>query len=317
MRIAVYAFDGITMFHLAVPQLVFGEVGRLGLATGWTTVLWSTTGGEITTAEGYRIGGLHGPDVTSDADLVIVPSWPETAPALDEDLRSILVGTHNRGAAVAGLCLGAIPLADSGLIAGRSAVTHWAAMDLLRQRHADIELESSVLYVDHGDVLTSAGTASAIDACLHLVRRYLGAEKANSVARQLVVAPHRDGGQAQYIERPVAPQPADDPIGQIQQWALAHLDEPLTVESLAAQARMSRRSFVRHFTETTGTSPARWVTQQRLDHSRTLLETTDHSIDRVAQECGFGSAVTFRQNFAASFAITPSIYRRQFRSTAA
>ena len=174
-----------------------------------------------------------------------------------------------------------------------------------------------MLYVDHGDVLTSAGTASAIDACLHLVRRYLGAEKANSVARQLVVAPHRAGGQAQYIERPVAPQPADDRIGHIQQWALAHLDEPLSVESLAARARMSRRSFVRHFTQMTGTSPARWVAHQRLDHSRTLLETTDHSIDRVAQECGFGSAVTFRQNFAASFAITPSMYRRQFCSTSA
>ena len=170
-----------------------------------------------------------------------------------------------------------------------------------------------MLYVDHGDVLTSAGTASAIDACLHLVRRYLGAEKANSVARQLVVAPHRDGGQAQYIERPVAPQPADDRIGHIQQWTLAHLDEPLSVESLAARARMSRRSFVRHFTQTTGTSPARWVTHQRLDHSHGHCSRPPITASTGSRRsAGFGSAVTFRQNFAASLAITSSMYRRQF-----
>ncbi|MFE0752105.1 GlxA family transcriptional regulator [Gordonia sp. NPDC058843] len=313
MRIAIYAFDGVSTFHLAAPQLVFGEVARAKPSETWNTVLWSFTGGDVTVAEGYRLSGISGPEAASGADIVVVPSWPEHLPALDDGLRELLLEAHDRGATVVGLCLGAVAVADSGLLAGRSAVTHWAAMDALRSRHTDIEVDSLVLYVDHGDVMTSAGTVSAVDACLHLVRNRLGADVANDVARSLVVAPHRDGGQAQYTRRPVPATGTGNPIGDVIVWALEHLDETLTVERLAAQACMSTRSFIRNFKVATGTTPAHWVLTQRLDAARVLLETTDLSIDVVASRSGFGSSVSMRQNFASAFATSPAGYRRQFR----
>nr|WP_064570192.1 helix-turn-helix domain-containing protein [Gordonia sp. LAM0048] len=313
MRIAIYAFDGVSTFHLAAPQLVFGEVTRVLPSVSWETTLWSFTGGDVTVAEGYRLSGVAGPDSATTADIVVVPSWPEHLPALDDALREVLRGAHERGATIVGLCLGAVAVADSGLLAGRPAVTHWAAMDALRARHADIEVDSLVLYVDHGDVMTSAGTVSAVDACLHLVRNRLGADIANDVARRLVVAPHRDGGQAQYTRRPVPETHTGNLIGDVIDWALEHLDETLTVDRLAAQACMSTRGFVRKFKVATGTTPAQWVLSQRLDAARVLLETTDLAIDTVARRCGFGSAVTMRQNFAAAFATSPANYRRQFR----
>jgi transcriptional regulator GlxA family with amidase domain len=173
-------------------------------------------------------------------------------------------------------------------------------------------LDQSVLYIDHDDVLTSAGTASALDACLHLVRGRLGADAANKVARSLVIAPHREGGQAQYIEHAVPPRASDDPIARLLEWALGRLGEPLSIDRLAAQAHMSRRTFVRAFRSTTGTTPSAWIRTRRLDAARRLLETTDLSVDQVAADCGFGSAVTLRQNFATAFSTTPTEYRRHF-----
>ncbi|WP_454042075.1 GlxA family transcriptional regulator [Cellulosimicrobium sp. Marseille-Q8652] len=311
LRIAVYAFDGVTMFHLSVPQIVFDEVSRQGLGA-WKTVLFSDRAGSVRTAEGYRIGGVQGPAAAAEADVVVVPSWFEDGRTAGTTLRRVLTRAHDRGATVAGLCLGAVAVADAGLLSGRGAVTHWQSMDMLASRHPDVTLDASVLYVDHGDVLTSAGTASAIDACLHLVRSRLGAAAANQVARHLVVAPHREGGQAQYIERPVPAQASDDPVSRVVAWALEHLGETLTVERLAAVAHMSRRTFVRAFRASTGATPAAWVRSRRLDEARRLLESTDLSVDRVADACGFGSAVTLRQSFAAAFGTSPSEYRRRF-----
>ncbi|MDQ0824147.1 transcriptional regulator GlxA family with amidase domain [Arthrobacter sp. B2I5] len=311
MRIAVYAFDGVTMFHLSVPQMVFDEVARQGLA-GWTTVLFSDQEGGITTAEGYRLGEVEGPAAAKEADIVVVPSWFDDGRMLSGALRQVLQGAHGRGAPILGLCLGAIPVADAGLLAGRRAVTHWQAFDSLAARHPDVPLDQSVLYIDHGDVLTSAGTASALDACLHVVRARLGAEAANQVARSLVIAPHREGGQAQYIEHPVPQRSSDDPISRLLEWSLARLGEPLTIDRLAAQAHLSRRTFVRAFRAATGTTPAAWIRARRLDAARRLLETTDLSIEQISADCGFGNAVTLRQNFAAAFSTTPTDYRRRF-----
>ncbi|MBT0769034.1 helix-turn-helix domain-containing protein [Kineosporia sp. J2-2] len=313
MRIAIHAFDGITMFHLAAPQLVFGEVSKLGLGE-WSTALWTTGGPSIVTAEGYPISGLNGPEVVEGADLLVVPSWRESLEPAGDELTGVIRRAHAGGTGVIGLCLGAFPVAEAGLLDGRSAVTHWSATDTLTARHPEITVDSSVLYIDHGDVLTSAGTASGIDACLHVVRRFLGVTSANRVARSLVVAPHREGGQAQYIERPVVNADADEPIAAVLAWALTRLDQPLTLEDLATRATMSRRNFVRRFREATGTTPARWVLDRRLDEARGLLETTAWGIDRIALSCGFGSAVTLRQNFAARFATSPAAYRRTFRA---
>nr|WP_201471065.1 helix-turn-helix domain-containing protein [Microbacterium hydrocarbonoxydans] len=315
MKVAIYAFPGVTMFHLSVPQMVFDEVSRLGLAD-WSSVLFSERAGSIRTAEGYTIGGVRSLSAVEDADLVVIPSWVAEGRAPSAALRAAVVAAHGSGAVVAGLCLGAIAVADLGLLGQRSAVTHWHSLDGLAERHPEISIETDALYIDHGDVLTSAGTASGLDACIHVVRQRLGAEAANRVARSLVVAPHREGGQAQYIERPVAERAADDPIARACAWALGHLDEDLSVDALADAAHMSRRSFVRAFRSSTGSTPAAWVRSQRLDEARRLLEATGLSIDQIAATCGFGSPITLRQNFASAFGCTPSDYRRRFDTLA-
>lgn len=312
MRIAVHAFDGMTMFHLAAPLLVFDTARELGLAPTWRTTVWTSEGRGIRTSEGIVVGDLAGPEITEDADLLLFPSWPVDLPPPDNDLVGIVRGAHGRGARIAGLCLGAFPVAGSGVLDGRTAVTHWAAADSLSHQHPQIDVRRSALYIDHDDVLTSAGTASTIDACLHIVRASLGSAAASTLARHLVLAPHRDGDQAQFIERPVPQEQGAGPIGDTIQWALENFDQDLSVEALAVHACMSRRSFARRFRDATGSTPARWVLARRLDAARTLLETTTWSIERIARECGFGSAVTFRQNFVAAFATTPTFYRRRF-----
>ncbi len=313
MRIAVYAFDGATMFHLAVPQMVFGEVARQGLGQ-WETVLFNESGSEITTAEGYRIGGVSDLSAAVEADLIVIPSWHDDRRTPADALVAALRSAHARGSAVAGLCLGAFPIADSGLLDERAAVTHWQSLDAFHDRHPTIAVDRTVLYIDHGDVLTSAGTAAGIDACLHIVRSRLGTAAANSVARSLVVAPHRSGGQAQYIERPVPQRNGTSPIAEALDWAIEHLDERLGVDDFARAAHMSRRSFIRAFKESTGTTPATWVRERRVEEARRLLETTDLPVDAIAARCGFASPITMRQNFADEYATTPTEYRRRFRA---
>jgi transcriptional regulator GlxA family with amidase domain len=311
VRIAIYAFDGVPMFHLSVPQMVFDEVARQGLAS-WETVVFSDHEGAVRTAEGFSLSGVQGPAVVGDAEVVVVPSWFEDGRAVPGVLRRVLTQAHAGGATIAGLCLGALAVADAGLLTGRRAVTHWQAAEVFASRHPAVQLDAAALYIDHGDVLTSAGTASAIDACLHLVRTRLGAAAANTLARHLVVAPHREGGQAQYIDRPLPTSSADARISDVMEWATRNLSEDLNLDRLSKTAHMSRRSFVRIFRATTGVTPATWVRARRLDEARRLLETTTLSVDQIAASCGFGSTVTLRQTFASTFDTSPSAYRRRF-----
>lgn len=312
MKIAVHACDGMTLFHLAAPLLVFGEVSRLGLAEGWDATVFTQSGEPVRTAGGNLLGEVAGPEIVRDADIVVFPSWLDSLPEPPAELLDTIRLVHARGAIIAGLCLGAYPVARSGILDGRSAVTHWGAAQEVAAQHPAVEFSDSELYIDHGDVLTSAGTASALDACLHIVRTHLGAAAAAAVAREIVVAPHREGDQAQYIARPVQDPDLDGPLGKTMQWAMANLDQDLAVERLAAHATMSIRNFTRRFRDLTGLSPARWVLARRLDDARQLLETTGWSIARVAESCGFGSPVTFRQNFLAAFSTTPTSYRSRF-----
>ena len=312
MRIAVHAFDGITMFHLAAPLLVFGEVGRQGLARGWDPTVWTEDGRGIRTVEGLQIEDVAGPEAVEDADLVVLPSWPTDLPATETSLAGRIRAAQARGSRVAGLCLGAFPVVDSGLLDGRDVVTHWAVVDELARRRPEVRVNAAALYLDHGDVLTSAGTASAIDACLHIVRSHLGSSAAATIARHLVVAPHREGDQAQYVDRPMPEPGGVGHLGSTIDWSLANLDQRLSVDDLAAHARMSRRNFTRRFAEVTGTTPARWVLARRLDEARRLLETTIWPVSRIAATCGFSSVVTFRQNFVATYATTPTSYRQRF-----
>ncbi|WP_082911681.1 GlxA family transcriptional regulator [Enteractinococcus helveticum] len=312
MRITIHAFDGMTMFHLSTPLAVFGEVTRSGLAE-WETTVFSDDGEPIHTAEGLQVAEIRGPEAADDADLLVFPSWPIDLPPAEQPLIDMVRATQQRGATVAGLCLGTFPVAHSGLLDGRTAVTHWLQAEALMHQAPNVDVRPGALYIDHGDVLTSAGTASALDACLHLVRSRLGAEAATAVARRLVIAPHRDGGQAQYIQRPVVDEAdAQGPIGEVMDWALHHLDQPLTIETLAEQVQMSPRNFSRRFREYTGVSPAKWVLARRLDESRRLLETTELPISEVATACGFSSPVTFRQNFVTAYDTTPTAYRQHF-----
>lgn len=314
MKIAIHAFDGMTMFHLATPLLVFGEVARLGLGDGWETSVFTEGGRSVHSAEGYIIGGVCGPEAVDDADLVVFPSWLSELPDPSKALLRLVRESHERGATIAGLCLGAYPVACSGVLDGRAAVTHWGAARAVAGKVQAVNFDDSALYIDHGDVLTSAGTASALDACLHIVRTRLGSAAAADVARQIVIAPHREGDQAQYIARPLQDPDLDGPLGRTIRWAMANLDQDLEVEGLAAHASMSKRNFTRRFKEVTGLSPARWVLGRRLDDARQLLETTSWSIARIAESCGFGSPVTFRQNFIAAYATTPTSYRARFTS---
>lgn len=312
MRIGIYAVEGTTLFHLSVPQMVFDEVSRQGLAP-WETFLFTERGGSVGTAEGYAVTGVEDWGAAAEADVLVMPTWHADGRPASRDLLERLVAAHARGVTIVGLCLGTIPVADAGLLDGRTAVTHWQSFDQLSARHPGLALDETVLYVDHGDVLTSAGTASGLDACLHLVRARLGAAAANKVARSLVIAPHREGGQAQYIERPVPAQEEQDQLSRAMAWALEHLEEPLPAARLARAAHMSPRTFARAFPAAMGTTAAVWVRAQRLDEARRLLEATDRTVDQIAADAGWGSVATMRQAFSRSLGISPTQYRRQFQ----
>jgi len=244
---------------------------------------------------------------------VIVPSWRNPTepapPALCEALRA----ADAAGAQLVGLCLGAFVLADAGLLDGRRATTHWAAAQAFAQRYPKVMLDADVLYVEDGPILTSAGTAAGIDCCLHLLRQRYGGEIANRVARRLVTPPHRQGGQAQFIEQPLPAHPRDSRLADLLDWVRAHLDQPHSLDSLAARALMSRRTFTRHFRQITGTTVGDWLLGERLALSQRLLETTDQPVERIAALAGFGSPVSLRQHFGRAFGVSPSAWRQTFR----
>jgi AraC family transcriptional regulator, transcriptional activator FtrA len=224
---------------------------------------------------------------------------------------------HRRGARAVSICSGAFALAAAGLLDGRRATTHWRYAEELARRYPAVTVDADVLYVDGGDVLTSAGSAAGLDLCLHLIRTDHGAAVANAVARRLVIQPHRSGGQAQFIEAPVAPVADDDRVVATMEWALANLETPITVDVLARRAHMSVRSYLRHFRHCSGTSPIRWLIERRVQASLALLESTDASVDEIAAATGFATATTYRHHFARAIRTSPTAYRRAFRASAA
>jgi len=302
-RIAVLALPDVVAFDLATPFQV--------LSRHYEVELCGVRPGAIQTTSGFPLVASHGLDPLAEAGIVLVPGfapreWPPPEPAL-QALRS----AHARGARLASICTGAFALGAAGLLDGRRVTTHWRHAARLAELFPNAHVDPSVLYVDDGDLLTSAGVAAGIDLCLHLLRRDHGVEAANAAARQTVVAPHRGGGQAQFIERPVPPTD-DGSLEATRAYALEHLDEPLTVKQLAAHACASERTFNRRFRQETGTTPLKWLHQQRVDHARRLLEGSDLAIETVAQRCGFGSAAILRQHFRRATATTPTAYRRTF-----
>jgi transcriptional regulator GlxA family with amidase domain len=261
---------------------------------------------------GFGIHVEHDLSVLEQAQTIVVPAWRDPGERPSDVLLDALRKAHVRGSRMVGLCLGAFVLAEAGLLDGRRACTHWVWADDFRRMHPDVKLDREVLYVDDGDVLTSAGTAAAVDCCLHLLRRDHGAEVAKRVARRLVVAPHRHGGQAQYIEQPVSKAEQADAVDLVLAWALQHQAQPHGIDSLAARALMSRRHFARLVRARTGTTVAKWLVHHRLIAAQRLLETTRTPIDGIAERVGFGSAVSLRQRFTAAFGVPPATYRKQF-----
>ena len=312
-RIAVVAFAGISPFHLSVPCIVFGEDRRNMGLPAFDFHVCATEAGPLRTAAGFGLHIDEGLAALVDAGMVIVPSWPADLPPVPAALVAALRAAHEAGSRIVGLCLGAFVLGEAGLLAGRPATTHWQWAERFARRFPTTRVDPRVLYIDDGDIVTSAGTAASLDCCLHLLRQRVGAELANRLARGLVVPPHRQGNQAQFIEQPVAARSGDERLARTLDWAAAHLHEPLTVDALAAHAAMSRRTFTRHFRRATGTTVGAWVTGQRLGLAQRLLETTDTPVEQVAGAAGFGTALSLRLHFARAFNTSPAAYRREFR----
>ena len=311
--VAMLIADGLSPFEFAVACEVFGY-DRSHLGVPWySLVICAAKPGPVQTQMDFSIhakGTLA--DVASAHTVIVPPIESPTAGPVDPRIIAAIAAAHHRGARLASLCTGAFLLAEAGVLDGRKATTHWSSADRLAMEYPTVDVDPKVLYVDSGGVLTSAGSAASIDLCLHMVRADYGADIANRVARTLVVPPHRDGGQAQYVATPLPPQQDADSMADVLAWAQERLDQDLTVAMLARRAAMSPRTFARRFSEVTGTTPHRWLCRQRVLLAQRLLETTDMAVEHIADQCGLGTAANLRLHFRAEIGVSPAAYRRTF-----
>ncbi|NEU98328.1 helix-turn-helix domain-containing protein [Bradyrhizobium uaiense] len=309
-KIAILTYDGVNAFELGIAMEVFG-LSNMGPNWYDVVVCSDKKHSARSSSCGVQIVTNRGLDALDKATTVIVPGWQDIDALPPKILLDRLEAAHARGARIATICAGVFVLAATGLLSGRRAAVHWAQAEALAQKYPDILVDSSVLYVDDNDILSSAGRAAGLDLCIHIVERDFGARVANEVARRLVVPARREGGQAQYIPRKVLP--VRNAMGGLLVWIRQNLDEDLAIEKLAERVRMSRRTFIRRFIEATGTSPGEWITQERMTHARMLLEDTRTPVEQVAAMSGFGSVDTLRHHFRAHLATSPVRYRTCFR----
>jgi AraC family transcriptional regulator, transcriptional activator FtrA len=308
-KVATVVTSGANPFEFSVAAEVFG-LRRPELGGPLYEHRLAVESHPVTINGGWTLDSEHGLDALTWADTVIVPAGPpDPSPALLDHLRL----AYDRGTRIVSFCSGVFTLAAAGILDGRPAATHWMYVDELRRRYPGIAVDGDVLYVDDGQVLTSAGTAAAIDLSLHIVRLDHGPRLANQIARRMVVPPHRDGGQAQYAIAPVAPTVDDDPLGPVLEWMLEHLAEQVTVAQLASLAAMSSRTFARRFGELTGTTPLSWLNHQRIVRAQELLEVTDLPVDVIASRVGLGTGANLRQHFRRVTTTSPAAYRQRFR----
>jgi len=308
-RVVVLALDGVVPFELSIPPRIFGSATDAEENQLYEVIICTLDGQPVMTDAGFRIAVDHDASILATADTIVVPpSHGMCAGQVPPNLGRFL---HASGKRIMSICTGAFVLAAAGLLDGRPATTHWREADTFQRLFPAVLVRPDVLFVDDGDILTSAGVAAGVDLCLHVIRRDHGSEVANKAARRCVVPPWRDGGQAQYIERPV-PGPSATSTAATRAWALERLHEPLPLVDLAAHARMSVRTFTRRFRDEVGVTPGQWLTGQRIDHARHLLESSDLPIDRIAAVAGFGSPSSMRQHLGLSLGVSPSAYRRTF-----
>ncbi|MFG2006355.1 GlxA family transcriptional regulator [Spirillospora sp. NPDC048911] len=315
-RVVVLALDGVHPFELAIPARIFGSATGPAGEPLYEVITCGLDGGPVRTNADFAVAVEHGLEAMETADTLVIPPFV-CHPGDDREwLPAPLADAFSRlrpGTRLVSICTASYVLAAAGLLDGRRATTHWSEAEHFQRTFPKVEVDPDVLFVDGGDVLTAAGVAAGIDLCMHLVRRDHGSETANQVARRCVVPPWREGGQAQFIERPV-PEPSAATTAATRAWALEQLHRPLSLSELASHARMSVRTFSRRFRDEVGMTPGQWLTQQRIEHARRLLETTDLPVDRVAAEAGFGTAASMRQHLAATIGVSPSAYRVTFRA---
>ena len=306
-RVAVLVLDGAMALDVGIPAQIFSP--RPGLP--YDVRMCGARAGVVRANHGMAFQVEHGLEALADADTVIVPGYGDPARPLDPAVLDALRAASARGARMVSICVGAFALAQAGLLAGRRAPPHWMNTDELAALHPSVRVDRDVLFVDEGRVLTSAGVAAGIDLCLHVIRSDHGVRAANEVARAIVAAPHRSGGQAQYVERTV-PAPLGDRFAATREWALTRLQDPLTVDDLARHAATSTRTFTRRFVEDTGCTPLQWLLRARVDHARELLEATDLGVEQIAARAGLGTGANLRLHFQRVLGTPPGEYRRTF-----
>jgi AraC family transcriptional regulator, transcriptional activator FtrA len=312
--LAIVAYDGLRTFEYSIAAEVFA-LNRPSLGVKWYESF-------VVSPERGKLRGIAGVAITPDADFarireartIIIPGWRDVLEKPPAVLLDALHAAVKRKARVLSICSGAFVLAEAGVLDGKRATTHWLFADTFKARFPHIPFEDDVLYVDEGNIITSAGSAAGMDACLHLVRRDFGAKVANTVAKRMVVAPHREGGQAQFVEAPVAINQAraERGLGKVMDWARKHLNQAITVDVLAERSAMSVRSFHRHFVKAVGMPPTSWLTRERIGRARELLEGTRLSHDEVAYQCGYESMESFRVAFKRVAGVAPGAYRERF-----
>ncbi|WP_238008403.1 helix-turn-helix domain-containing protein [Dactylosporangium sp. AC04546] len=318
-RVVVLALDGVYPFELSIPARIFGTAADPDGVPLYEVVTCSLDGRPVPTSADFAVAVQHDVEAIDTADTLVLPPFvcgPQGPRDWMPDGVAAALGRVRPGARIVSICSAAYVLASAGLLDGRRATTHWNDAEHFQRTFPDVVVDAGVLFVDDGELLTSAGVASGVDLCLHLVRRDHGSAAANRVARLCVVPPWREGGQAQYIERPV-PETSATTTSATREWALARLGRPISLAELATHARMSVRTFSRRFRDEVGLTPGQWLIRQRVEHARRLLETTDLPVDRVAAESGFGTAASLRLHMAETIGVSPTTYRNTFRTTAA
>jgi len=313
-RVVVVAYEGLCTFEFGIAVEMFG-LPRPEFDRWYAFAVCGLENRPLRATGGVHITPEKGLTALKQADTIIIPGWrnPEELPP--RALIRALINAHDRGVRLVSICSGVFVLGATGLLNGRRATTHWRYIDKLTRAYPLIHLQPDVLYVDEGDVLTSAGSAAGMDLCLHIIRKDFGTVVANQVARRLVIPPHREGGQAQFIDKPVGEE-AHPWLAQLLDWTQARMQKRITVERLASVAHVSKRTLSRRFAETTGTSPLGWVTGLRVRRAKDLLETTTLSVEEIAEECGFRSAAVLRHHFRMRVNLSPNMYRSRFRQEA-
>lgn len=319
--VAILAYDGMSGFESGLAAEIFGmtelsELFSAGITRPWYTVKLCSAQPQLRMLGGASLHTSYGLSDLATADTVIIPSVRDVLEPTSPDIVEAITAAQHRKARLVSICSGAFALAEAGVLDGLSATTHWIYVDLLQERYPEIDVDPVPLYVDEGDVLTSAGCAAGLDLCLHIVRSDHGSRIANDVARRLVISPNRSGSQAQYIETPVPEPTTDGQIAAGMAWALEHLNTPITLDELARKSTLSRRSYLRRFAKATGTTPIKWLIGQRIQASLALLESSSLSIEQIAGRVGFESPVTFRHHFVRALRTTPSDYRSCFTEVA-